>query len=157
MGVVFKSQHSMTICWLSEGRPCWLGAWAEVSIIRSDGAESPGLVLGDCHVGQGAMTGLVSKSLVCSAHMHISGQHCVEVGAYSMTTSNRHGHQCGECRGQDFLVHCLGTHGCFVYYVLPNTYAHAAAWQHAHAIVYLGRVMLATWSILLPSIHDADE
>lgn len=105
MGVVFESQHSMTICWLSESRPCWLGACTQVSVVRRDGAEPPGLVLGDCHVGQGAVTRLVSKGLVCSAHIEAVRQ------ALCRGSCNKHDNFMGinthRVLRQDFPALCL--------------------------------------------------
>ena len=75
MRVVLEGQHAMSVCRLPKGGPRRLAACAQVSIIRGNGAESPGLVLGDCHIGQGAVPRLISKSFVCSAHADMSGLH----------------------------------------------------------------------------------
>ena len=75
MGVVLEGQDAMAVCWLSECAPCRLHAGAQLSVVRGDGTESPGLVLGDCHIGQRAVAWLVSKCLVCNAHIQMSGLH----------------------------------------------------------------------------------
>ena len=66
MGAVLKSQDSMSIGWLTKGRPGRLGCGAEVAIIHICGAEATRLVCRDSLVGSWTQPWRVGECLICN-------------------------------------------------------------------------------------------